>query len=164
MEYAHKYQKATIKTNFGNIEVEFFNDDAPIAVGNFIKLAERSFFDGVKFHRVIKDFMVQTGDPNSKDDDWSDDGIGGPGYKFKDEKNDRKLVKGSLAMANSGSNTNGSQFFIVTAASTPWLDGKHTNFGKVIKGMKYVEDIEDVETNEKDHPIEDVVIEKIIFE
>jgi len=161
MEYVEKYKKATIVTNYGDIKVEFFNDDAPLAVGNFTRLAEEGFYDEIKFHRVIKEFMIQGGDPNSKDDEWSDDGQGGPGYSFKDEFNDHKLVRGSLAMANSGSNTNGSQFFIVIAKKATHLDGKHTNFGKVFEGMDVVDKIEEVEVNEKDHPTEDVIIEKI---
>lgn len=163
-EFSHKFQKAIIKTNLGGIEVEFFNDDSPQTVGNFIRLAQEGFYDEVKFHRVIADFMIQSGDPNSKDDDWSDDGMGGPGYQFKDEINDHKLVRGSLAMANSGPNTNGSQFFIVTAAAAPWLDGKHTNFGRVVDGMDVVENIESVDVDSRDHPIQDIVIERISFE
>ena len=104
--------------------------------------------------------MIQTGDPNSKDDDWSDDGTGGPGYSFADEINDYKLVRGRLAMANSGPDTNGSQFFIVTKESTPWLDGKHTVFGEVAVGMDVVDKIDGVQTNENDHPLTDIVIEK----
>jgi len=124
-------------------------------------ILKSGFYEKTKFHRVIKDFMIQGGDPNSKDDNWENDGLGGPGYKFQDEFNDHKLVAGSLAMANSGFATNGSQFFIVTAESTPWLDGKHTNFGEVVEGMDVVKKIEKVEVNEKDHPTKDVVIEKI---
>src|SRR3989338_3931145 len=124
-------------------------------------LAQAGFYDGTKFHRVIKDFMIQGGDPLSKDDDPSNDGQGGPGYKFQDEINRHKLVKGSLAMANSGPNTNGSQFFIVTKDSTPWLDGKHTNFGYVTAGLDIVEKVEKVEVSENDRPIEDVVINGI---
>lgn len=159
--YSDKYQSAIIKTNQGDIKIEFFAEDSPITVNNFLKLAEEKFYNKTTFHRVIKDFMIQGGDPNSKDDDWSNDGQGGPGYKFEDEFNSHKLVKGSLAMANSGPNTNGSQFFIVTADSAPHLDGKHTNFGKVTEGMKIVEKIEDAKTNENDHPEENVTIENI---
>jgi cyclophilin family peptidyl-prolyl cis-trans isomerase len=126
-----------------------------------MSLAEKGFYNGTKFHRVIKGFMIQGGDPNSKNDDWSTHGFGGPGYNFKDEFNSHKLVKGSLAMANSGPNTNGSQFFIVTADSTPWLDGKHTNFGEVVEGMDIVLKIEAVKVNENDHPIEDVIVNNI---
>ncbi len=154
---------AVIKTNFGDIKIELFKADAPKTVDNFIKLSKSDFYNGVKFHRVIKDFMIQAGDPNSKDNDWSDDGMGGPGYSFEDEINQHKLVKGALAMANSGLDTNGSQFFIVTAESTSWLDGKHTVFGKVIEGMDVVLKIEDVKTDKTkgDHPVEDVVISAI---
>jgi peptidyl-prolyl cis-trans isomerase B (cyclophilin B) len=159
--YSDKYQSAIIKTNQGNIKIKFFAEDSPVTVNNFLKLSEEGFYDQTKFHRVIKDFMIQGGDPNSKDDDWSNDGQGGPGYKFEDEFNSHKLVKGSLAMANSGPNTNGSQFFIVTTDSAPHLDGKHTNFGKVTEGIEIVEKIEDAKTNENDHPEEDVTIENI---
>jgi cyclophilin family peptidyl-prolyl cis-trans isomerase len=151
---------AVLETNYGVIKFKMYSDLSPKTVENFEKLSSEGFYNGVKFHRVIKDFMIQTGDPNSKDDDWSDDGMGGPGYKFDDEINSQLLVRGSVAMANSGPNTNGSQFFIVTATSTPWLDGLHTNFGEVIEGYDVVEKIENVETNENDHPLEDVIIEK----
>lgn len=151
----------TFKTNKGDIVVELFKEDAPLTVENFIKLSNQGFYGGTKFHRVIKDFMIQGGDPNSKDDDWSDDGFGGPGYTFKDEINQHKLTRGILAMANSGPNTNGSQFFIVTAEATPWLDGKHTAFGRVIQGMDVVKIIEDTQVNEKDHPTEDITIVEV---
>lgn len=158
MEYVEKYDGAVIKTNYGDIKVKFYNQDSPVTVNNFLKLSAEKFYDGTKFHRVIKDFMIQGGDPNSKDDDWSNDGTGGPGYAFQDEFNKHPLVKGSLAMANSGPNTNGSQFFIVTADATPWLDGKHTNFGEVTEGMEVVDKIGLVKVNENDHPMEDVTI------
>lgn len=158
---AKKYSSAILKTNFGDIKISFYGEESPITVNNFLTLAKKGFYDNTKFHRVIKDFMIQGGDPNSKDDDWSNDGAGGPGYKFDDEINSRKLVRGSLAMANSGPNTNGSQFFIVTAEATAWLDGKHTNFGYVSEGMNVVEKIELVEKNKNDHPIADVIINKI---
>ena len=109
-----QYNGAVIKTNFGDITVKFYNDEAPLAVNNFLNLSKKGFYNGTKFHRVIADFMIQGGDPNSKDNDWTNDGMGGPSYKFQDEINTHKLVRGSLAMANSGPNTNGSQFFIVT--------------------------------------------------
>jgi cyclophilin family peptidyl-prolyl cis-trans isomerase len=171
-DLAAEYEHAVIKTNFGDIKVEFFADKSPITVNNFLNLAKSGFYDGVKFHRVIKDFMIQGGDPNSKDEDPDNDGIGGPGYRFADEINDMPLVKGSLAMANSGANTNGSQFFIVTAESASWLDGKHTNFGQVVEGMESVFKIEDLPTdrsasenpnsmNFKDRPMEDVIINTI---
>jgi len=158
-------KQATIKTNLGDITVEFYGDDSPRTVANFVKLASEGFYDNTKFHRVIKDFMIQGGDPLSKDDSkkpmW---GTGGPGYKFADEFNQHKLVKGSLAMANSGPDTNGSQFFIVTADSTPWLDGHHTNFGQVIKGLDVVEKIGNVVTDSSDRPLEAVVIKNIELE
>ncbi len=160
-ELASVYSGAILKTNFGDIKIKLYGEDSPLTVNNFLNLAQDGFYNGTKFHRVITDFMIQGGDPNSKDDDWSNDGTGGPGYKFKDEINNRKLVRGSLAMANVGPNTNGSQFFIVTAEATPWLDGKHTNFGEVIEGMDVVSKIEAVEKNQNDHPIEDVVIKGI---
>ncbi len=153
--------EATMKTNMGDIVLELYKDKAPVTVENFVKLSNSGFYNGTKFHRVIKDFMIQGGDPNSKLADWSTHGMGGPGYAFEDEINDIKLVAGVLAMANAGPNTNGSQFFIVTAESTPWLDGKHTAFGKVIGGMDIVKKIEDVATGQNDHPLEDVVVESI---
>lgn len=152
---------ATMKTNYGDIKLELYPEDAPKTVENFVKLSRSDFYDGVKFHRVIKDFMLQSGDPNSKDDDWSNDGMGGPGYSFEDEINSHKLVRGVLAMANAGPNTNGSQFFIVTAEATPWLDGHHTVFGSVVEGMDVVDKIESVSTNGNDHPTTDVVVENI---
>lgn len=155
-------KKATFVTSMGNFTVELFNQDSPKTVENFAKLAQSGFYDNTKFHRVIKDFMVQAGDPLSKDDSqtnlW---GTGGPGYTFIDEINNRKLVRGSLAMANAGPNTNGSQFFIVTTEATPWLDGKHTNFGQVIAGMEVIDKIESVATDNRDRPLEAVIIQKI---
>ncbi|MDP2708925.1 MAG: peptidylprolyl isomerase [bacterium] len=160
-DLAARYDSAVIKTNFGDITVKFYAAESPITVNNFMNLAQAGFYNGTKFHRVIKDFMIQGGDPLSKDDDWSNDGQGGPGYQFQDEINGHKLVKGSLAMANSGPNTNGSQFFIVTAQDTSWLDGKHTNFGYVASGLEVVEKIQEVSVNENDHPTEDVIINSI---
>lgn len=154
----YKNKNMIIKTNFGNITLELFEKDAPKTVANFKKLAEQGFYDETKFHRVIKGFMIQGGDPNSKSDDWSTHGRGGPGYTFADEFNQHKLVRGVLAMANSGPNTNGSQFFIVTAEATPWLDGKHTAFGRVVEGMDVVDKIENTVVNENDHPVDDVKI------
>lgn len=154
--------QAIIKTNLGDITVKFYNEDSPKTVANFVKLASAGFYNGIKFHRVIKDFMIQTGDPLTKDDSLKDQwGTGGPGYAFDDEINNHKLVAGSLAMANSGPNTNGSQFFIVTTAATPWLDGKHTNFGEVISGLDIVKLIANTKTGELDRPINDVVINSI---
>ena len=154
---------AIIKTNFGDITLELFRADAPKTIENFVKLSKNGFYNGVKFHRVIKGFMIQGGDPNSKDNDWSDDGAGGPGYTFEDEINSHKLVRGVLAMANAGPNTNGSQFFIVTAESTPWLDGKHTVFGQVIDGIDVVSKIENVAIDKTrgDHPKEDIIIKSV---
>lgn len=155
------YKGAVLKTSLGDITVDLYGDKSPSIVNNFLKLAKSGFYDGTSFHRVIKDFMIQGGDPNSKDDDWSNDGYGGPGYAIPDEFNNVKLVRGSLAMANSGPNTNGSQFFIVTAEATPWLDGKHVNFGQVIKGLDVVDKIENLPVNENDHPTTDAKIKNI---
>jgi peptidyl-prolyl cis-trans isomerase B (cyclophilin B) len=145
---------ATLHTNRGAIEIELFDDDAPKTVENFVKLAKDGFYDGVIFHRVIPDFMIQGGDPTGT-------GTGGPGYTFEDEFNDRKVVRGALAMANAGPNTNGSQFFVVTAAATPWLDGKHTVFGQVTNGMDVVDEISNLDTDASDKPREEVVIERV---
>jgi cyclophilin family peptidyl-prolyl cis-trans isomerase len=145
---------ATMQTNHGTIELELFDDDAPKTVENFKKLASDGFYDGVIFHRVIEDFMIQGGDPTGT-------GSGGPGYQFEDEQNDHSVVRGSLAMANAGPNTNGSQFFIVTAEACPWLDGKHTVFGRVTAGMDVVDRISKVDTGPGDRPRDDVRIEGI---
>ena len=146
--------KATMQTNQGAIEIERFDDDAPKTVENFKKLANDGFYNGVIFHRVIPDFMIQGGDPTGT-------GTGGPGYQFEDEFNDHKVERGALAMANAGPNTNGSQFFIVTAEATPWLDGKHTVFGKVTSGMEVVDTIEQTDTDPRDKPLEEMRIESI---
>jgi cyclophilin family peptidyl-prolyl cis-trans isomerase len=145
---------ATIHTNKGAVEVELFPDDAPKTVANFVKLAKDGFYDGVIFHRVIPDFMIQGGDPSGT-------GSGGPGYQFEDEANDRKVVRGALAMANAGPNTNGSQFFIVTTDAAPWLDGKHTVFGRVTSGMEVVDEISELSRDASDRPHEDVVMERV---
>jgi len=158
---ATQYSAAILKTNFGEIKVMFYDQESPVTVNNFLNLARDGFYDGTKFHRVIKDFMIQGGDPLSKDNDPANDGQGGPGYQFQDEINNNKLVKGSLAMANAGPGTNGSQFFIVTASSTPWLDGKHTNFGYVTEGMDTVDKIAAVQTDSNDRPVENVIINNI---
>ena len=145
---------ATLHTNHGAISVELFDEDAPKTVENFTKLARDGFYDGVIFHRVIPDFMIQGGDPTGT-------GRGGPGYTFEDEINEHKVVRGALAMANAGPDTNGSQFFVVTAEATPWLDGKHTVFGRVTNGMDVVDTIEAVETDPNDKPLEPVSIERV---
>ncbi|TMM06999.1 MAG: peptidylprolyl isomerase [Actinobacteria bacterium] len=141
-------------TNHGAVELELFDEDAPKTVENFRKLAGDGFYNGVIFHRVIKDFMIQGGDPTGT-------GTGGPGYTFEDEFNDHKVERGALAMANAGPNTNGSQFFIVTTDAAPWLDGKHTVFGRVTGGMDAVDSIEGTETDAADKPSTDAVIERI---
>ena len=145
---------ATLHTTHGPIGVEFFDDAAPKTVENFRKLAGDGFYDGISFHRVIRDFMIQGGCPEGT-------GTGGPGYTFEDEFNDHKVVRGALAMANAGPNTNGSQFFIVTTGAAPWLDGKHTVFGKVTDGMDTVDAIESTPTDARDRPDEPVVIERV---
>jgi cyclophilin family peptidyl-prolyl cis-trans isomerase len=145
---------AMLQTTKGAIELELFDDDAPKTVENFLKLAKDGFYDGVIFHRVIPDFMVQGGDPTGT-------GSGGPGYQFEDEFNDQKVVRGALAMANAGPNTNGSQFFIVTAEATPWLDGKHTVFGRVTDGMDVVDEISNVDTDASDRPRDEIKIERV---
>jgi peptidyl-prolyl cis-trans isomerase B (cyclophilin B) len=146
--------KATMQTNQGTIELELFDGDAPKTVENFKKLANDGFYNGVIFHRVIPDFMIQGGDPTGT-------GTGGPGYTFEDEFNDNKAVRGALAMANAGPNTNGSQFFIITAEATPWLDGKHTVFGEVTSGMDVVDTIEQADTDPRDKPLEEMRIESV---
>ncbi|HEU4656913.1 MAG TPA: peptidylprolyl isomerase [Capillimicrobium sp.] len=145
---------ATMHTNHGAIELELFDADAPKTVDNFKKLAGQGFYDGLIFHRVIKDFMIQGGCPQGT-------GTGGPGYTFEDEINQHKVVRGALAMANAGPNTNGSQFFIVTTDEAPWLDGKHTVFGQVTSGMEAVDSIEGTPTGPGDRPIEEAKIERV---
>src|SRR3982751_349790 len=145
---------ATMETNHGTIELELFPDDAPKTVDNFKKLASDGFYDGVIFHRVIEGFMIQGGDPTGT-------GSGGPGYQFDDEANDHPVVRGALAMANAGPNTNGSQFFIVTADECPWLNGKHTVFGRVADGMDTLDALDSVETDHADRPRKKQVIEHV---
>jgi peptidyl-prolyl cis-trans isomerase B (cyclophilin B) len=145
---------ATMQTNQGTIELQLFDEDAPKTVENFRKLAQDGFYNGVIFHRVIPDFMIQGGDPTGT-------GSGGPGYQFEDEFNDHKVERGALAMANAGPNTNGSQFFIVTAEACPWLDGKHTVFGKVTSGMDVVDEISNADTGPGDKPREEIRIESV---
>jgi cyclophilin family peptidyl-prolyl cis-trans isomerase len=146
--------QATMHTNHGQIELELFDEDAPKTVENFVTLSKDGFYDGLIFHRVIRDFMIQGGCPQGT-------GTGGPGYQFEDEINDHKIVRGALAMANAGPDTNGSQFFIVTTDAAPWLDGKHTVFGRVTEGMDAVDSIEGTETGAGDRPVQDAVIERV---
>jgi len=146
--------QATMNTTKGAITFELFDEDAPKTVENFRKLSSEGFYDGLTFHRVIKDFMIQGGCPQGT-------GTGGPGYTFEDEINQHKVVRGALAMANAGPNTNGSQFFIVTADSCPWLDGKHTVFGQATAGMDVVDGLERVATDDADRPAEAIAIASI---
>ena len=148
---------ATMRTNQGDIVLELFDEDAPKTVANFKDLAGKGFYDGLIFHRVIPDFMIQGGCPEGT-------GTGGPGYTFEDEFNDHKIVRGALAMANAGPNTNGSQFFIVTTPEAPWLDGKHTVFGQVTSGMDVVDQIEGTRTGGQDRPVEDQRIESLTID
>jgi cyclophilin family peptidyl-prolyl cis-trans isomerase len=149
-----RVSEAILHTNAGQVTVELFEDDAPKTVENFRKLAGDGFYDGLIFHRVIPEFMIQGGCPEGT-------GTGGPGYTFEDEINEHKIVRGALAMANAGPDTNGSQFFIVTADAAPWLDGKHTVFGRVSGGMDAVDAIESVETGAQDKPVEPQTIERV---
>ena len=145
---------AILHTSEGDVSIELFPEDAPRTVENFTTLARDGFYDGLVFHRVIPDFMIQGGDPRG-------DGTGGPGYEFEDEFNDHRVERGALAMANAGPNTNGSQFFIVTADACPWLDGKHTVFGNVVSGQDVIDRISAVERDARDRPVEPVVIESV---
>ncbi len=145
---------ATLHTSEGPIEVELFPTEAPKTVENFTKLAKDGFYDGLKFHRVIPDFMIQGGCPEGT-------GTGGPGYQFEDEFNDHKIERGALAMANAGPNTNGSQFFVVTTQAASWLDGKHTVFGKVTSGMDVADAISELPRDSSDRPREDVTIDRV---
>jgi cyclophilin family peptidyl-prolyl cis-trans isomerase len=148
---------AVMRTSEGDVQLELFDEDAPQTVGNFKRLAGQGFYDGLAFHRVIPDFMVQGGCPEGT-------GTGGPGYTFEDEINDHKIVRGALAMANAGPNTNGSQFFLVTTEQAPWLDGKHTVFGRVTEGMDVVDAISTKPTDARDKPVDDVTIEAVHLE
>ncbi|MGZ6641983.1 MAG: peptidylprolyl isomerase [Solirubrobacteraceae bacterium] len=148
--------EATMTTSEGPITIELFDEDAPKTVGNFKQLAGQGFYDGLIFHRIIPDFMIQGGCPQGT-------GTGGPGYTFEDEFNDHKVVRGALAMANAGPNTNGSQFFIVTAQDCPWLDGKHTVFGQVTGGMDVFDRIGAAKTDARDKPVEPITIESLTF-
>jgi cyclophilin family peptidyl-prolyl cis-trans isomerase len=151
-----RMSEMTMTTNKGEIVFEMFDEDAPKTVGNMRELAEKGFYDGLTFHRIIRDFMIQGGCPQGT-------GTGGPGYEFEDEINRHKVVRGALAMANAGPNTNGSQFFIVTTDAAPWLDGKHTVFGQVTSGMDVVDALEALPTDARDRPQEPAVIEKVEF-
>jgi len=146
--------RATLHTSEGAIELELYPDDAPKTVENFEKLSRDGFYEGVIFHRVIPDFMIQGGDPTGT-------GTGGPGYEFEDEINEHRVERGALAMANAGPNTNGSQFFIVTAEATPWLDGKHTVFGRVTSGMDVVDRISEAERDANDRPRQPMTIDRV---
>ena len=146
--------RASMHTNHGPIELELFGGDAPKTVENFEKLSRDGYYDGLIFHRVIPDFMIQGGCPEGT-------GRGGPGYTFEDEDNERRIVRGALAMANAGPDTNGSQFFIVTTEAAPWLDGKHTVFGKVASGQDVVDKISMVERDGRDTPKTPVVLERV---
>ena len=148
--------QATLHTSAGPVSLQLFDEEAPKTVENFRKLAGDGFYDGLIFHRVIPDFMIQGGCPQGT-------GTGGPGYTFEDEINDHKVVRGALAMANAGPNTNGSQFFIVTTDAAPWLDGKHTVFGRVVSGMEVVDQLEGLPTDARDRPRESAVIETVAF-
>ena len=154
LRYRGRMTTATMHTSEGTIELELFPEDAPKTVESFTTLAGKGFYDGLTFHRVIPDFMIQGGCPEGT-------GTGGPGYTFEDEFNENKIVRGALAMANAGPNTNGSQFFIVTTEAAPWLDGKHTVFGRVTDGMEAVDAIERTPTGAGDKPIEPQVIERV---
>jgi cyclophilin family peptidyl-prolyl cis-trans isomerase len=145
---------ATLHTSEGPIELELHSEDAPKTVENFVKLSRDGFYEGVIFHRVIPDFMIQGGDPTGT-------GTGGPGYEFEDEFNQHPVERGALAMANAGPNTNGSQFFIVTVEAAPWLDGKHTVFGRVTSGMDVVDRISQADRGANDRPREPVTIERV---
>ena len=145
---------ATMQTTAGAIEFTLFDEDAPSTVENFRKLASDGYYDGLTFHRVIKGFMIQGGCPLGT-------GTGGPGYTFEDEINGHKVLRGALAMANAGPDTNGSQFFIVTAEACPWLDGKHTVFGQVSSGLDVVDELDGVQTDDRDRPVEPIGIAKL---
>jgi cyclophilin family peptidyl-prolyl cis-trans isomerase len=145
---------ATLTTSEGTIEIELFDEDAPNTVQNFTSLAQKGFYDGLIFHRVIAGFMLQGGCPEGT-------GTGGPGYSFDDESNSHLIVRGALAMANAGPNTNGSQFFIVTADACPWLDGKHTVFGEIRDGMDVVDAIDATKTDGRDRPVTPIGIESV---
>ncbi len=145
---------ATMSTSEGEIVIELFDEEAPKTVENFRELSQKGFYDGLTFHRIIPKFMIQGGCPLGT-------GTGDPGYKFEDEINEHKIVRGALAMANSGPDTNGSQFFLVTIEAAPWLDGKHTVFGRVTEGMDIVDRLEALPTDARDRPVEPAGIETV---
>jgi peptidyl-prolyl cis-trans isomerase B (cyclophilin B) len=145
---------ATLHTNHGDIVLELFDEDAPKTVDNFVSLSRDGYYDGLVFHRVIPDFMIQGGCPRG-------DGTGGPGYEFEDESNGHRIVRGAIAMANRGPNTNGSQFFIVTAVECPWLDGKHTVFGRVVSGLEVTDEISAVDRDARDRPRTPVTLDRV---
>jgi len=155
---ASHHSKATIETSQGKIVIELYNDKAPKTVENFVTLAKKGFYNGIVFHRVIPGFMVQTGDPTGT-------GRGGPGYSFPDEfaPDLHHDGAGVVSMANAGPNTNGSQFFI-TLAATPWLDGKHTIFGRVVEGQRVVEQIVAVPRDANDRPLTNVVMDRVTIQ
>jgi len=153
-QYGARMTKATLHTSEGPIEIELYPNEAPKTVENFTKLAGEGYYDGLIFHRVIPDFMIQGGCPEGT-------GTGGPGYQFEDEFNEHKVERGALAMANAGPNTNGSQFFIVTTDAASWLDGKHTVFGKVTSGQDVAESISKVERDGRDKPVTPVTIDRV---
>ena len=146
--------QTTLHTSEGPIELELYPEAAPKTVENFTKLATDGFYDGLVFHRVIPEFMIQGGCPEGT-------GTGGPGYTFEDEFNEHLVTRGALAMANAGPNTNGSQFFVVTADACPWLDGKHTVFGRVTSGMDVVDRISLADRDGRDRPKDDILLERI---
>ena len=152
--YGQEMTHATLHSSEGPIELELYPDDAPKTVDNFRQLAGTGFYDGLVFHRVIPDFMIQGGCPRG-------DGTGGPGYQFEDELNSRPVARGAVAMANAGPNTNGSQFFIVTADECPWLDGRHTVFGRVVAGQEVVDRISLAERDGRDRPLTPITIERV---
>ena len=161
VQKAGGYEGAIISTSLGNIEIKFLIGVATSTVKNFVTLADQGFYNDTNFHRVINNFMIQAGDPLSRGAERGLYGTGGPGYKFADEINDTPMVRGKVAMANSGPNTNGSQFFIITAAQTPWLQGKHTVFATVVNGMKIADNISLVPRDSNDVPIEPVIIKSV---
>jgi peptidyl-prolyl cis-trans isomerase B (cyclophilin B) len=145
---------ATMSTSEGEIVIELFDEEAPKTVSNFRELSQKGFYDGLTFHRIIPKFMIQGGCPLGT-------GTGDPGYKFEDEINEHKIVRGALAMANAGPDTNGSQFFIVTIDAAPWLDGKHTVFGRVTEGLDVVDRLEALPTDARDRPVEPAGIKTV---